>query len=386
MAINIKKKYKIFLKYDTILNLEIFSRNLTKKGIEKMEEQQFIAICKDLKDNIEKVIINKNDHFDGKKTMKSGLQFSDDSVRSQYIELINPSMHLAKVSSKLNELNNPITDPISHEVIDPKILSDKLIRYCELNRERTLYCYKHKISGLAYGFVSPQHKILYDLDMWKVVNNLVKDIPHSYDLRHHTFRMEININFDEIAIELAGNNSMKYRMCIGNSMFGQGSAFITAGSFEQICTNGAKAWRTKVRKEWEEQWSELGITGGFDWRKAHIISAEVILKDINKEITNQIGKADKYIGLLEEANEINESIFKENADIVAELQKKKFELTKKEANEVYRLMKTRHEQYGRFNAFDTGRAIAEVARDTPNHQRAMELEQRAGYIMVTQVI
>ena len=389
-----------------------------------MDQQLFTSTCKDLKKNITKVLVDKNDHLQNRGIMSSGLNFADDSVRSQYIELINPGLNLGSVTKKLNKLDNVVHDRryvkyhinmeggltpyirnenldinrfnkmnggyipdengeyvLLDENIDAKELSDQLIRYCELNRKQPIFAYRHEGSGLVYGIVSQRHTLLQDIDVFDIINNRFEDIPHTYQFEHNNFRMRVGIILDEIAVELGGEKSIKFRISAGNSMFGVGSAFVVAGSFEMWCKNGAMGWRTKAKKEWRAE----GFLGGFEWSKIHVYNPSYILRDLSNALNDQLGKADKYLELIENANEADEPIFKQNDDIIKKLTEDKFKLHKTEAEEVYKLMKTKTQQYGRFNGFDTGRAIAEVARDIPNLTRRFELERISGKIMFAQV-
>lgn len=348
-----------------------------------MDQILFKQICKDLNDNIEIIKIDKDFHMTPKSidnNINKNLVFADNSVRSQYLSLINDNMYLPAVYRKLSNATNQ-TDPTNHDVLQPNQILEDLVRWSELNRKQESYAYRHKQSGLVYGVVSNKHKLLQDLDILEnIYENIFHGIPHTVSFEHNHFRMRINVVLDEIAVELVGNNAMKFRMSIGNSMFGVGSAFIYAGSYEMWCTNGAMGWRTKFNKKYNLDSNDI-----FEFRRSHVIAPIKILKDMNTNTIKQLSHADKYMEQLEQANEINETIFTEKEQIDEQLQKDKFKLSKSEAQQAYLLMKHKHEQYGRMNGFDTGRAIAEVARDTTNMDRKIELENIASTIMFSQL-
>jgi hypothetical protein len=269
--------------------------------------------------------------------------------------------------------------------INPKELLDKTIRYCELLKDRKkypIYVLRHKISGLIYAFVSKDHVRLSDKDIIDMVEPYFADMPVTFQYKHSTWRMEVNATLDDISIELGHNNAMKLRVCIGNSMFGRGSAYVSIGSWEMLCSNGAMGWASKLAEQFEVEGFELleDVRQQHRWK-----TPDVILDEMREGITSQLKGGDKYLYLIENANEITDPIIKKNKDIVEELRKKRFNLKENEAREVYALLKTKTEQYRHTNGFDVGRAIAEVARDTENHERALELEKLASKTMFSQL-
>lgn len=403
-----------------------------------MDRQTFYAVCEDFDKNIVKELLPTSDHLTPKRVFDSGLNTVDDSVWSQYMELINPNMNLGNVYRKLQKFNKNIRDRrylkwddklegslmdfikdennmlqrygqkeyidnkgnitlgdmvqledgeyvLLDRVLNPKDILDQVVRYCELIKERNkypIYVLRHKKSGLVYAFVSKSHIRLSDKDIVDMVEPYFKDMPVTFQYKHSTWRMEINAILDEIAIELGQNNSMKLRICIGNSMFGRGAAYVTIGSWEKWCSNGAMGWAYKLAKQFEIAGFELlqDVRHQHRWR-----TPDEILSEMREGITNQLKSGDKFLYLIENANEITDPIIKKNKDIVNELQKQKFGLQKNEAQEVYALLKTKTEQYHHNNGFDIGRAIAEVARDTKAHERALELEKIASKTMFSQL-
>ena len=357
-----------------------------------MDQQLFESIVYDLKENIEKKQVSTAKfHLDYPsmtlRNAKDDTEYlcAEKSVRSQLLGLINSgvNVHLGGTLSKLygDGVGNQ-TDPIDHFVYDPKELGDDLLRYCELNRKENIYVLNHKVSNNAYGIVSGRHVITQDADVYDMQRNIFRDIPNTTTYQHNYFRFMIQITCDEIAIELEDGNKMKLRINLGGSMFGYGSAFIKIGSYEKICMNGAMGWKNKLNKIFNIPQNDRGV---FDWRKRHTYSADYILKEMEKGIIKQLSYGDVYMQALQEAHEANEPLFKENTKIDEELTKDRFKLTQQEAGDVYKLLLHKHKQYSKKNAFDVGRAIAEVARDTPSLDRRIELEQLAGETMLMQV-
>lgn len=366
-----------------------------------MDQKLFENIVYDLRDNVDKKTVSTTDyHLDyPSMTLKhvgNGIDYDDyhcaeASVRSQLLGLVNSGVKI-HLGSSLNNLfkGDSIVDPVDKFNYDPTELADELLRYCELKRQKNVYVLNHKTSGNALGIVSGTHKITQDADIYELYQNFFAEIPHTAEFRHNYFRMMINVTLDEMELELEDGNSMKLRINLGNSMFGVGSAFIRIGSWEKVCQNGMMGWRSKLNKVFDiapigqKPKGVLG-TGVFDWRMNHTYQPSKILEEMSDGIMKQLTYGGKYIDAMERANEANEPLFKKNTKIEEALTKEKFKLTKNEAAEAYKLMIHKHKQYGRKNAFDVGRAIAEVARDTASLDRRIELEIIAGNTMLLQV-
>lgn len=396
-----------------------------------MDKNQFLITCEDLHNNIKKRELKIEEHLTPKKTMESGLSVIDDSVWSQYINMINPDMYLGTAFSKLSKWTNAVKDHryvkfdtdiyysgdllqdeygnilrykkiiyedgreqytldpngdwcVLERIIKPNEIADQLVRYCELRKDRKRYpihMLQHEKTNAIYGFVSKDHVVLSDYDIYNTTMAYFENIPCTIQYEHSTFQMRLGIILDELAVDLGYDNSIKLRLSIGNSMFGRGSAYVMMGSFEKWCENGAMGWFTKMKKEWDNP----GFIDGFELREQHRWKTpDKILEGMRDAMTEQIKNGDKYIYLLDNAKEITDSIIDERKDAVAQLQEKKFGLQKQEAENVYAILKTKVQQY-QTNAFGVGRAIAEVARDTSNHQRQIDLEKIASHVMFSQL-
>lgn len=362
-------------------------------GEKKMDKQLFSHIVYDLEENIEKQNIGKSYHLDyDSMTLrdlapwaesKNDLLCAESSVRSQILGLYNQGLN-CNLSNTLKKLNGDLgtqTDPVDKEVYFPKQIADDLLRYAELNRTKPIFALKHKKTRFVYGSVSDRHQILQDSRMYEMYEAIFSDIPHTVSFEHNYFRCRININLDDIRVDLGKENSMSFRISLGNSMFGMGSAFVRAGTWEQICSNGAMGWKSRLNKVYN-----LDIKDNlFDWKRSHVYAPINILKDMQDGLIKQLTYGDKYMEAVEDAYETTESIFKKEETIEKELTDDRFKLTKNEALQAYRLLKHKHEQYQNTNAFDTGRVIAEVARDTISLDRKIELEKIAGQIMFSQI-
>lgn len=334
----------------------------------KYKVQDYAEFSKNLKENVVREEIEDWEHLQlPDYNLSSNLNFAADEVRSQYIGLINPNMHLAKVLSKLTSLE-PVDDPLNFEVYDPEQIADSLVRFCELNREKSIYAYKHRDTNLVYGVVSPDHVRLDDYDVFQICEAHFKDLPFEGEYEHDIFRSKISYTFPEISIDLGGENSMNFRISVINGFTGRSALKGSAGSYEEWCTNGAMSWINK-----------------YNFSQNHIhTTAENMLKKLQRFLTRCLSKADLHMETLRQANEITEKIIKENSSVVKVLRSKKFNLLKREAESVYRRIRS-NPRYQRLNGFDLGRAIAEEARDTGTLERQIELEQLAGKVMVSQV-
>lgn len=331
-----------------------------------LNKEEFEKVVADFKDGIQKKKLSNYDHFNGEQ-LSSGPAFLDQDITSQYIGLINPGMHLGTVVNKLDGMER-VDDPIDNSEIYPSDISDELIRFCELKRENPVYIYKDKDTNVVFGAVSDQHLYVPDKDIFDVCENFLQDIPHESTYAHNMKRFVMNHRFPELAVELGSDNALNFRITVGGSSFGFGSCFVRSGSYEQWCTNGAMAWSSDFQWTHQHRWS----------------SAENLLRDYTTAIRGQLAEADRLLPLLEEANEINERIIEAQKDVVKVLRSDRFNLLKREAEGVYKKMRSK-DQYTRYNGFDIGRAIAEVARDTGSFDRSLELEQKAQEVMLCQV-
>lgn len=356
-----------------------------------MDQQLFEGIVYDLRDNIQRKAINTaNYHLDYPAMKLKHVERPEEyacahtSVRSQIVGLINAGVkiNLGSTLSKLYGHLKPLLDEHTRINYAPVDIAEQLLRYCELNRAKNLYILYHQTSRYAYGMVSDRHQITQDADIYDLYRELFQEIPHTAYFSHNYFRMKIDITMDDIELELEDGNSMKLRVSLGNSMFGVGSAFVKIGSWEQICSNGAMGWNNKLTKEFGLSKEDAHY---FPYTQRHTYAPSHILGEMKEGIIKQLGMGQEYIEVLEEAHSIESPIIKKVEDIEKELQKDKFGLGKAEAEEVYKLLMHKHKQYKRRNAFDVGRAIAEVARDTVNLDRQIELEQIAGKTMLAQV-
>lgn len=332
-----------------------------------MNQEQFERMVNSLKP-VDKVRIRKTDHLQNGNLSNELLNFAGDSPKSQYIERINPGIHLAKVISGLERLENK-TDPNNFATLSPSAIADDVVRVCELNREDPMYALR--ANNLVYGIVSDQHVLIYDKDIYDMFKEFVEKSEMEYhaDYYHDTYNMRVAYTFPELEIPLEEENGMNFRVVIGNSQFGVGSGYVEAGSFEQMCTNGVA----------------LGYESIFRTRLAHrAISAENFLTKMLEGFNKVFGNAPALLEKLREANEVGERIIKENESVVKVLRSDKFRLLKSEATSVYRRIKA-NPRYQRMNGFDLGRALAEEARDTSNLTRKMELETLSGRVMVSQV-
>jgi len=334
--------------------------------LQRMREEDWLNVAQHQKEHVSKKRLLRHEHVSDFKIGQ--LSFLGTAPYGRYIDLINPNMHLSKVVSKLNSIAEPILVPESNEVLDPKIMADDLIRYCELNRKEPVYLYKDDTNNSIISAVSGRHSRVYDTDVYEVMNEFFKDIPHQYQFESDMYRSRITVSLPELAIKLGGDNSMNFRFSIGNSEFGYGSCYCDAGSYEQWCTNGARAWVSK-----------------FKWQQIHVSSPESILRNLADALLDQMSKADQYMTILENANEVSERYIKENVNVINFLRKDKFGFLKREAESIYRRIRN-NTRYQRMNAFDVGRAIAEEARDTNDMERKLWMENLAGKVMVAQVI
>ncbi|MFW9879728.1 MAG: hypothetical protein ACFFG0_42175 [Candidatus Thorarchaeota archaeon] len=413
-----------------------------------MDEKVFVNTVQDMSDNIESVLLPVKEHLTPERVMESGLKTVDDSVWSQYIESINPNMYLGTVYSKLSSMKNSVTDrryvkydeavmedgyvhlqreqdgsPIMfNKVIDqsgrtiyepddygkyvqieqslnPRRILDLLVRFMELNKNRTrnpIYILKHKQTDLVYGFVSKNFVQVRDYDIYKMVKAYFEDsglkVTWNYD--HWTFNMRIAAIIDDFSVDIGGGNSMKLRLLLGNSMTGRGSAYVTIGSFEQWCSNGAMGWVSKLAQYFKAEIDENGtridkpddVIFAENIRQRHSFTTpDKILQNMMTGIETQIKNGDKYLYLIDNAKEITDPIIQENKDMVEELQKDRFKLRKQEAQNVFAILKTKANQYKDNSGFSIGRAIAEVGRDTDNHERKIELEKLASKVMFSQL-
>jgi len=360
-----------------------------------MDKQLFEGIVYDLQENIEKKAIQtKNFHLDyNSSTMKHinkenvNYTCQDKAVRSQIVSLINSGIGMY-LGSTLNKLNSDTlkahNDPYDQFKYDPKEVADDLLRYCELNRDTNINLLTHKTSGNAYGAVSDNHQIVQDAKIYELYKNTFVEsgIPHTANFSHDYFKMKIDITLDDVYIELEEGNSMKLRISLGNSMFGFGSAFVRIGSWEQVCSNGAMGWSSKLSKTFNLNEVDKKY---FPLQKRHVYAPSFIIQEMETGIMKNLSLGQKYMEVLEAAHETNIELFKKTAKIEEELTKQRFGLAKAEAADVYKLLIHKHKQYKRKNAFDVGRAIAEVARDTISLDRRIELETIAGKVMLSQV-
>jgi len=333
--------------------------------LQSMTEQEWLNIVTNQKEHIKKTRLRKWDHVNDNKLGE--LSFLSSSAYDRYIDLINPNMHLGKVVSKLRSIGDPQVAPETSVVHDPKVMADDLIRFCELNRVEPVFIYHDEGTKSIVSAVSPRHTRVYDLDMYEIVDMFFKDIPTEMRFENDIHRSRITITMPQLAIQLGGDNAMNFRIVVGNSEFGYGSCYSNAGAYEQVCTNGSMAWLSK-----------------FQWKQIHISSPEVILKNLAQGIFDVMSNADSYMGLLEQANEITERYIKENVNVVKFLREDKFRLLKREAESIYRRIRT-NPRYQRFNAFDVGRAIAEEALVTPGIERRVWMEKLSGRVMLAQI-
>lgn len=317
--------------------------------------------------SVEKVEISKADHLQNFNMLSSGINFYNDIARQQYLGLINPGIHLPEVISKLKKLSG-VVDPNDSSWYEPADIADGIVRFCELNRTEPIMAYRVPGMNVLYGCVSNQHTFVKDKDVVDIKKAFFENIPHNTVYNHSIYRMKMDLNFPEISIPLVGDNAIQFRISIGNSQFGVGSLFVEAGSYEQVCTNGAMGWASK-----------------FSFRATHRrMSAEYLLRQLRDGINKIFAGATQYMTILRQANEIVDPIIKENESVVRVLRSKKFGLLKREAESIYRRIRM-NPQYQRLNAFDIGRAIAEEARDTSSIDRLIELEHLAGRTMCSQV-
>ncbi|MFX1538597.1 MAG: hypothetical protein ACFFDI_30790, partial [Promethearchaeota archaeon] len=286
-----------------------------------------------------------------------------------------------------------------NQTLDPQGILNLVIRYLELKKDRTknpIHMLRHKKSGLIYGFVSKNFVQVRDIDIYKMVKAYFEDsglkVEWKYD--HWTFNMRIAAIIDDFNVELGGGNSLKLRLLLGNSMTGRGSAYVTIGSFEQWCSNGAMGWVNKLAKYFKAEIGDNGlridkpedVIFADSIRQRHSFTTpDRILENMMTGIESQLKNGDKYLYLLENAKEITEPIIQENKDIVEELQKDRFKLRKQEAQNVFAILKTKANQYKDNSGFSIGRAIAEVGRDTESHERKIELEKLASKVMFSQL-
>lgn len=332
-----------------------------------MIEQEFLNIVNRIADS-EKIEIKNTDHLQNGNMLRSGLNFYSDTAKQQYLGLINPGIHLPTVLNKLEGMEMK-EDPGDFVRYNPAEISDNLIRLCELTRTKPIYGYKVSDMDLIYGCVSDQHTFVNDRDIHKITETFFDSMPHNVSLNHSIYRMVMQYELPEMAIPLGNDNSMNFRVSVGNSQFGVGSLFVEAGSYEKICTNGSMAWISQ-----------------FSWRADHRrTTSKSLLERLVSGLNTILSKADKYMALLQQANETVIPIIKAEESVVKVLRSKRFNLLKREAESIYRRIRA-NPRYQRMNGFDLGRAIAEEARDIPGIDRAIELEQLAGRVMISQVI
>lgn len=343
--------------------------NLTKK--------EFIDRIRHEKENYEYVKIPKTAKFDIKTNTIADFEnfngvAASSNVAGAYLARINPNAHLNKFVSKFTSLETR-KDPANLEEIDPSIIAEQAIRYCELNREDDLIAVKDKSNDMIMGVVTNSYNTIQNCDIYTLSTGILdsNDIAHEVTYEHDWFQMRMNIRFPDHVVELdpvnGQENEIELRMSIFNGMTGIRALGINVGSWEQVCTNGA-----------------MGLKKTFEWKSSHLKDSYKALNDFSENIVRQLRNGDKYLQLLENASEITTPIFRENDNVIKILSSDKFKLLKKEAEEVFRRMK-HHKQY-KTNAFGVGRAIAEVARDTHDINRRMDLEQIAGDTMLLQVL
>lgn len=412
-----------------------------------MDEKVFAHTIQDMSDNIESVLLPVDDHLTPGRVMQSGLKTIDDSVWSQYIESINPNMYLGTVFSKMSGFKKDIKDsrhvlydealedgvdllrnddgsPVLfrkviddstgrsyyevddsggyaqvNQILSPKNILDSMVRYLELRKDRTrnpIYMLKHKQTDLIYGFVSKNFVQVRDSDIYKMVKAYFEDSGFNVEWKfeHSTFNMRIATIIDDFSVDLGEGNAMKLRLLLGNSMTGRGSAYVTIGSFEQWCSNGAMGWVNKLSQYFKAEVRDDGVTidkpediiFADSIRQRHSFTTpDRILENMMKGIESQLKNGDKYLYLIENAKEITDPIIKENRDMVEALQQERFKLRKQEAQNVFAILKTKANQYKDNSGFSIGRAIAEVGRDTDSPERKVELEKLASKVMFSQL-
>lgn len=332
----------------------------------QLDKNQLIDIVNKMK-GVTKVEVEKGDHLDDFTMQNSGLKCWNEDAWSQYIGLINPGIHLSTVYNKLKD-GEEHEDPITRHHYDGKQIAHDLFRWCELNRTKPIIAIRDPIESLVYGFVSPEHVIIYDKDIYNMSEAFLENIPHNSEYYHDINRMMLRYEFPEISFKLQHDNAMNFQISVGNCQFGRGSLFIKAGSYEQRCTNSPMAWQ-----------------GVFTWMMAHRWrNAEEMLTQFSGGLTEIFSSAQGYMKILQRANEIIQPIIKENESVIRVLRSQRFNLLKREAEGVWQRIRANPE-YQKLNGFNLGRAISEEARDTDNLTRKIELEQISGRTMVSQV-
>jgi len=347
-----------------------------------LSEKDFINKIRHEKQHYKYVKVPKSARFNiNNRTLANFADFSGEMASNNaigaYLSKINPGAHLNKVVNKFNSMPT-LTDPANQEEIDPSLFVDEMIRYCELHRTDDLIAVQDNSNGMIMGVVSNKYCTIQDCDIYTLTHGILEanDAAHETTYEHDGFQMRMNVRFPDRVIELdpvdGKPNEMELRLSVFNGMTGIRALGINVGSWEQVCSNGA-----------------MGLKKMFEWKQSHIETANIkavdILEMFTENLVAQLRKGDKYLDLIEKANEISTPIIRENQDIVKILSSEKFKLLKREAEEVFRRMKHHKKQYKRKNAFDIGRAIAEVARDTHEINRRHDLEIIAGNTMLMQV-
>jgi len=343
---------------------------ISNRNLLAVPKEDFDKLTLEFEENIERVEIENTEHLNNF-NLGPGLTFHKSAPRSQYIELVNThKIYLSRLMNKLMDAE-PIDHPLTGEPVDPTPAVDTIILYEELSRDRDkqpIFGYKDKRTNKLYGVVSKHHVYVPDHEIYKIMEAHVKDIEHEATYYHNIFQFKVDYRFPDIGFELEDDNQMQLMITVGGSAFGFRTAYVCSSAWEQACTNGMMAWVPKL-----------------SWKQIHVGMAPELLLTRYKENFNQcLAEGTKLMDLLTQANKVSDTIIDAYANVVEQLRSKRFNLLKREAEDIYRRIREQP-RYQTLTAFNVGRAIAEQARDTLDLNRRIELEQLAGQVMLQQV-